>query len=159
MYPRRRHPMPIPKPAVPGRTRPVYAYSFDRETFRGRHASRDAALAAAEGALEAWPTIPEAIWVGRLVDVAPPTTGLGDAVTDSLTRRLADDGRDPLPNLPDAARADLDAALAGLVRDWLDDHGLVGEPRIEGISEHPLPLVAGVPPREVDEVSLLGTEG
>ena len=151
--------MPIPNPAVPGRPRPIYAYSFDRETFRGRHASREAALAAAEDALPAWPTIPEAIWVGRLVDVAPPTVGLGDAVLDNLTRRLADDGRDALPAIPDAARLDLDAGLAGLVRDWLDDHRLIGEPRVEGISEHPLPLVAHVPPREVDEVSLLGTEG
>ena len=139
------------------RRRFAYAYSFDRETFRGEFDDRTAAVAAAERALPTWPAAAEAIYVGRLVRPQLPVADLGDVVLSELADRRADSGQPPVAADADA-RDELDARLAALVRAWLDDHGLAGTARVEEISEHALPLIAHVPDHATadDEVELMG---
>jgi hypothetical protein len=144
-----------PLPAAPPARR--YAYSLDREVFRGSYDSRRAAVAAAETALKDWPAMAEAIWVGRLVATMPRLDDLAETVLDELRDRPVDG--DPLADATDAQRDDLDTRLADLVREWIGDHHLAPPPRVEEISEHALPLIEHVTSGREREVELIGTVG
>lgn len=143
------------------RARYVYAYSFDRETFRGRYSSRQEGLEAAYAALPSYPAIPEAIYVGRRINQAFDVEGLGEMLIDAVCDRAIASGESPLDAeaMSEDVRADLDAQVAGTLRDWLHRHELIPAGRIEEISEHPLPLVAQVADEEEREVGLIGVEG
>lgn len=145
----------------PARVRYVYGYSFDRETFRGRYPSRQAAVEAAHAALPNYPAIPEAIYVGRRIDPKVPVDHLGSLLIDAIGDRAMDSG--DLPIDVDAvdreAREDLDARVATTLQEWLQRHDLIPPGRIEEISEHPLPLIHHVPEKHEREVGLIGVEG
>lgn len=143
------------------RARYVYAYSFDRETFRGRYTTRHEALDAAHAALAAYPAIPEAIYVGRRINPAFDVGGLGDLLIEVICDRAIASGEAPLDAeaLDDDVHADLDSQIAAALRDWLHRHELIPAGRIEEISEHPLPLVAHVAEGDEREVGLIGVEG
>ena len=138
-----------------------YAYSFDREGFRGRFESRRDALAAARAALPLWPAQPEAIYVGRRIDPALHVHGYADLILEAMRGRALDAGDVPADHdgLPAGARRALDAGLARTLRDWLVGHDLVGDSRIEEISEHALPLVSHVGAGDQVEVGPVGVEG
>lgn len=146
----------VAPPPTSGRA--CYAYSFDRETFRGRFATRRDAVAAAEVALEERKDATEAIWVGRRVEARPPTGAMGQFVTNELRRRQVEAGEAPTSVNAKAAE-DLDCRLETLLNDWLGDHDLLPEARVEEISEHPVPLVAHVADSGQQEVQLIGVEG
>ena len=163
-----------PSPTPPAADRPAgasashhvasdvtYAYSFDRETYRGRFETRREALDAARKALPFWPAAAEAIYVGRRIDPALHVRGYAELVLDAMRQRALDAGDVPPDHdgLPAGARRDLDAGLAETLRDWLVAHDLVGRSRIEEISEHALPLVAHVSSDDSVEIGPVGVEG
>ena len=139
----------------------TYAYSFDRQSFRGRFETRRGALEAARKALPLWPAAAEALYVGRRIDPALHVHGHAALVLDAMRRRALDAGDVPPDHdpLPAGARRDLDARLADLLRDWLVAHDLLGRTRIEEISEHALPLVSHVDGGDEVEVGPVGVEG
>ena len=143
----------------------TYAYSFDRTQWRGRFASRRAAVRAARAALPNWPAMAEAIYVGRQIEPAAHVAGHAEIVLEAMRDEALDAGDDPVgyDGLPHGAREDLDARLAQALREWLDAHDLAGESRIEEISEHALPLVEHVGGRaelrDQVEVGTIGIEG
>ena len=155
--------LPPPAPAARDAGEISYAYSFDRETFRGRFETRRDAVAAARDALPLWPAAAEAIYVGRRIDPALHVHGYADLVLAEMRARALDNGDAPVDHdgLPADARRDLDAVLARALRDWLTAHDLVGDSRIEEISEHALPLIAHVGGGGGDEVEVgpVGVEG
>lgn len=123
-----------------------FAYSFDRESFRGRFDSREEAIHAAEQAYRVEENLPaEAIYVACRVRVDPQTAGHADAVLADMRRRFVAADGDPnwLRRIDDQQHADLDASLRRAIEAWLDRHGLwpPGE-RFEHISEHPLPTTS-----------------
>lgn len=146
----------VAHPPTSGRA--CYAYSFDRETFRGRFATRRDAVAAAEVALEERTAATDTIWVGRRVEARPPTAAMGQVVTKELRRRQSEAGEVPAAVTPDAIE-DLNRRLEALLGEWLADHNLLPEARIEEISEHPVPLVSHVADSGQQEVQLIGVEG
>ena len=155
--------MQFSSPAVPpspsnrsGTGGHVYTYSFDRETFRGRFETRDAARSAGEDALPKWPGPAEAIYVGRVIDHAPPLEGLAGPVLDVLRERAGEEAAAALNAASEKAGDDLDDRLARLVRAWLQKHDVFGESRVEEISEHPLPLIAKAPEKDNPEIGILG---
>ena len=138
-----------------------YAYSFDREGFRGRFESRRDALAAARAALPFWPAQAEAIYVGRRIDPALHVHGYADLILEAMRERALDAGDAPVDydGLAADVRRDLDAKLARTLRDWLVGHDLLGDSRIEEISEHALPLISHVGDDDQIEVGPVGVEG
>ncbi len=137
-----------------------YAFSFDRETFRGRYGSRAEAVEAAERSLNAYSGPVEAIWVGRTSTPTLPVDGLAEHVLDVVADRQSDDNVEAITPGTDA-RDELDARLAALVRAWADDHNLLPTSGVEAVSEHPIRPVAHVNDRGVPghEVGLIGNVG
>ena len=134
----------------------VYSQSFDRETFRGRYATREAAREAGELALPKWPGPAEAIYVGRVIDPAPPLDKLAPVLIETLRQRGSAEAVAAIDAIGDSAIGDLDDRLTRLVRAWLAVHDVFGEARIEEISEHPLPLVEKAPESDTPEIGILG---
>ena len=135
-----------------------YAYSFDREAYIGRYASRDEARAAAVSALRNRRVPPDGLYVARRVTPDLHVEGLSETVVDALRDAFGRD-RDPdrLDRIDDDDLSDLDAALAHTVRAWLLRRDLVRDPEeFEAISEHPLPIVKHVRQPETLEVGPLG---
>ncbi len=149
------------------RSRPLYAYSFDRESFRGRYHSRAEAVEAAQAALTNYPTSIEAIYVGRLVDREAPVEELSGSVIEQIKRRHRERGNasgltDDLSTVTadKDAREELDDRLFVVLREWLADHGCLSGPGYEEISEHAPPLVSHVAATgATSEIGLIGTVG
>ena len=156
-----------PSPGRRRRTQPLYAYSFDRESFRGRFHSRGEAVEAAQAALSNYPTSIEAIYVGRLVDREAPVEQLSKGVIEQIERRHRERGNqsgltDSLSSVTadDDARQELDDRLFVVLREWLADHGCLSGPGYEEISEHAPPLISHVAATgAATEVGLIGTVG
>ncbi|MEM7808052.1 MAG: hypothetical protein AAF561_08075 [Planctomycetota bacterium] len=137
-----------------------YAFSFDRETFRGRYPSRADAVEAAERALLAYPGPVESIWVGRTAIQRLPVENLAEMVLHEVAERQSDAGVEPISASTDA-RDELDARLAALLRAWADDHDLHATSGIEAVSEHPMQPVQHVSNKgdAGHEVGLIGNVG
>ena len=137
-----------------------YAYSFDRDTFRGCHPTRAEAVAAGEEALTHYNAPVEAIWVGRIAENEPPVDLLGEMVIDEINDRQSEDGQESI-HAGEAARDDLDARLSALLKSWMDDHGLLPARGVESVSEHAIAVKPHVDQRgDVGkEVSLIGDVG
>ncbi|MEL7238456.1 MAG: hypothetical protein AAGK78_06310, partial [Planctomycetota bacterium] len=93
----------------------VYTYSFDRETFRGRFATREAAREAGVQALPKWPGPAEAIYVGRVIDHAPPLDNLAAPLLETLRSRAGEQASAALDAVAEKATGELDDRLARFV--------------------------------------------
>jgi hypothetical protein len=157
--PLRLHRSPLP-PASSGRPRHTYAFSFDRETFRGSYETRSAAVEAGEQALAAYPGPAEAIWVARAVRPEPRLNGLAETVLEALADRMSDEGQDAV-QASELARDELDARMAALLHAWMRDHDLFPAGGVEAVSEHPIRLIPHVDDEGTagKEVSLIGEVG
>ena len=152
----------LPSLADLGRdARYFYAYSFDRETWRGRFPNRAQAVEAAETALPDFPAVAEAIFVGRRVDPNLYVHGYAPMLLEAMREQACKAGDQPVDHngLSPRVRDDLEHSIAQTLRDWLIRHELVPPGRIEEISEHPLPLIRHVADNDQAEVCLLGVEG
>jgi hypothetical protein len=140
-----------------------FAYSFDRETYRGEFPTRLEAFNAAKAALADGHEMPEAIYVGRRVVVDAQAAGHATEVLRAMRRRMADKTGDTeyLRRVNDQQHADLDAALEKTVNEWLVRQQLVPTRAvIEHISEHPVPTAMGTTRTgSARDVQILGPEG
>ncbi|MGC4031825.1 MAG: hypothetical protein QM754_08865 [Tepidisphaeraceae bacterium] len=126
----------------------LFAYSFDRETFHGNFATREAALAAAGQALRQRQDMPEGIFVGQWAMPDPQTDGHADPVLDAMRSRFqsATGESNYLSRVSEHDAADLDAALQRVIGDWLSKTGHAPRPtKVRAVSHHPVPNVLHVP--------------
>ncbi|MFT3785104.1 MAG: hypothetical protein QM770_02925 [Tepidisphaeraceae bacterium] len=139
-----------------------YAFSFDREQFRGDFDTRELALAAAYEAARELGGAVEAIYVGKRVPVPAQTDDHAESVVRAMRRRMLEKTGDAnyLATVNEHVMADLDAAIELAIVDWQKRHQLQPASRVQAISEHPLPTVkehAPVAPRS--ETRLIGVDG
>jgi len=73
-----------------------------------------------------------------------------------LRSRAGEQASAALDAVAEKATGELDDRLARFVRAWLQKYDIFGEPRIEEISEHPLPLVRHAPDSDTPEIGILG---
>ena len=138
-----------------------YAYSFNRDTFQGEFATREqaieAGLKAAAARVSAPPT---AVYVGKRVPTDPQADGHAEEVVKSMRQRMLDRAGDSayLAAAHEHALADLDAALARAIGEWLTRNDFGPAAKVKSISEHPLPLSHEHGPSSSDEVQLMGGE-
>jgi hypothetical protein len=137
-----------------------YAYSFDRETFRGDFPTREQALEAGLRAAAGRSGMVEAVYVGRRVPVDAQVDHHAEDVVRSMRRRMQSRSGDGayLAGANEHVLADLDAALARTIAGWLAKHGLTPAARVSSISEHPLPSVRAHATVRSDEVQMIGPE-
>lgn len=138
-----------------------FSYSFDRETFRGLHDTRQDALKKGLEEARLLPVTPEAVYVGKRVPVDPGTAGLAEMILGAVRRRLRDEiGNDaiqPLVRVNEHQLAELDDAIDRVVRQWLAKHELTPtQSKVVAISEHPVPLPSMTPSSDASEVGLIG---
>lgn len=122
----------------------TFAYSFDRETFRGNEHTRQDALKAGLAKLPEQETAPDAVFVGKRVPIDPGSSGLAEMILGAMRRRLRDTVGDsatqPLLRVNEHQLAELDDAIDQVIRAWLDKHQLTPtQSKIVAISEHPVP--------------------
>ena len=137
-----------------------YAYSVDRETFRGDFATREQALEAGLRSTAARSGMVAAVFVGRRVPVDPQADHHAEEIVRSMKRRMLSKTGDAsyLAGANEHVLADLDAALARTIVGWLTKHDLAPAARVSSISEHPLPAVRAHAPGRHDEVQMIGPE-
>lgn len=137
-----------------------YGYSFDREQILGEFATREQALEAGLRAAEHKGGLVEAVFVGKRVPVDPQADHHADDVVRSMKRRMLSKAGDATYLLAanEHLLADLDAALAKTIVEWLDRNGLAPAAKVASISEHPIPTVRGHAPDRRSEVQLIGPE-
>jgi len=134
-----------------------FAYSLNGENYTGDFASRDQALAAALDAARDPLNLaqPQTVFVGRRVDPDTHTVGHARTILRTMAWQAHDEVGAPAANylnkLSDGPIAELDAAVAHVVSDWLRRHDLLPKYfTVEGISEHPVPPPPSVNGRAVD---------
>ena len=124
-----------------------YAYSLNGENYVGVFAAREEALSAALDA--AWDPMnlnpPQTVFVGRRVEADPHTSGHARTVLREMAWQAHDEVGSPaasyLNKVGEAEIRQLDGALEHVVLEWLRKHDLMPTYfRIEGISEHPVPI-------------------
>ncbi len=127
---------------------PVFVYSFDRETFSGRFATRREAINAALAAAAADANQISTIYVGQQVTPNPRAFGHARTIVDTMSRRVRDDageaGEKFLRKVPEKLVNELDSALEQTITAWLEFHNLMPAAKVESISEHAVPLPASV---------------
>lgn len=146
---------------VPTGNRRWYSYSFDRETFVGRFASRDEALLGAQDVLRDRSEMPEAIYVARRVPVDLFERGHGRDLVESIRHEARSHGGDVsyIKNLDKDDLDDLDAAIARCIREWAKRRELTPDvEHFEAVSEYPVPLITHVEQPDTDEVGQLGPD-
>jgi hypothetical protein len=136
-----------------------YAFSVDRESFRGEYSTRELAVAAGLDAARELPSV-EAIYVGKKTPVDTQTDDHAETVVKSMRRRMLEEAGDAnwLGRANEHVLADLDAALEHAIVDWLRRHQLTPADKITAISEHPIPTVAAHAPDRNTEPSMIGPE-
>jgi hypothetical protein len=137
-----------------------YAYSFDRETFRGEFATRESAAEAGLKAAIDHPATIGAVYVGKRVPVDPQADQHAEDVARTMRRRMQSKTGTSgyLVEANEHVMADLDASLEHAIVEWLKRHDLMPAPQIASISEHPLPAVKAHAPSRVFEVGPMGGE-
>lgn len=137
-----------------------YAFSFDRETFEGKFATREQAVEAGLKAAQARTDVIAAVFVGKRVAPDPQAEGHAEDVARSMRRRMLARTGDAtyLAGANEHTLADLDATLAKCIVEWLRRHDLKPAAKFLAISEHPLPTVHAHGPSRSDEVQLMGGE-
>jgi hypothetical protein len=121
-----------------------FSYSYDRETFRGIHDTRQDALKEGLVTLAEQQDRPEVIFVGKRVPVDAGTSGLAEMILGAMRRRLRDAAGDgatqPLIRINEHQLAELDDAIDRVLRDWLAKYELTPtQSKVIAISEHPVP--------------------
>jgi hypothetical protein len=124
-----------------------YAYSLNGENYAGAFASREEALSTALDAagdpLNLNP--PQTVFVGRRVEADPHASGHARTVLREMAWQAHDEVGAPaakyLNKVGDPEIRELDGAIERVLYDWLRKHDLLPTYfRVEGISEHPVPL-------------------
>lgn len=128
-----------------------YAYSLNGENYTGSYAAREEALSAAlEAAADPMNlNPPQSVFVGRRVEADPHASGHARTVLREMAWQAHDEVGAPastyLNKLGAGAIRELDTAIEHVLYDWLRKHELLPMYfRVEGISEHPVPMPAGV---------------
>jgi hypothetical protein len=126
-----------------------FSFSFDRETFRGLHDTRQEALKKAVDKLPELDTSPEMIYVGKRVPVDPGSSGLAEMIIGAMRRRVRDTTGESttqyLMHVNEHQLAELDDELDRVIRAWLQKHELTPtQSKVIAISEHPAPQSAGI---------------
>src|SRR5262249_26216905 len=121
-----------------------FSYSYDRETFRGLHDTRQDALKQGLASLQEQQDQPEMIYVGKRVPVDAGTSGLAEMILGAMRRRLRDTAGDgasqTLLRVNEHQLAELDDAIDKVIREWLTKHELAPtQSKVIAISEHPVP--------------------
>lgn len=124
-----------------------YAYSLNGENYTGAFGSREEALSAALGA--AWDpgnlNPPQTVFVGRRVEADPHASGHARTLLREMAWQAHDEVGAPassyLNKLSDDHIRELDGAIEHVLLEWLRKHHLTPTYfRVEGISEHPVPV-------------------
>lgn len=139
----------------------TYAYALDHENFQGVFNTRqEAAEAGFAHAFRSGLPI-NVVYVGQRVLGDPQANLHAWSVIKSMRERargaMGDAAANYLSHVTAAQAEDLDRALEATIQRWLQNYKL-GPTffKIEGISEHPMPLVAQVESQDTDEVYDLG---
>lgn len=137
-----------------------FAFSFDRETFRGEFATREEAALAGQAEALKYIAVVEAVYVAKRVPCNPQADMHADDVVKSMKRRMLAKAGDStyLAAANEHVVADLDASLEHAIVDWLKRHELQPPDKFSSISEHPLPSVHAHGPSLDDEVGLMGPD-
>lgn len=137
-----------------------FAFSFDRETFRGEFATREEAAVAGQTEALKFMAVVEAVYVGKRVPTNPQADMHGDEVVKSMKRRMLTKTGDAsyLAAANEHVVADLDAGIEHAIIDWLKRHELQPADKFTSISEHPLPQVSAHGPSKSDEVGMMGPD-
>lgn len=137
-----------------------FAYSFDRETFRGEFATREEAAIAGQAEALKFMAVVEAVYVGKRVPTNPQADMHADDVVRAMKRRMLTKTGDAsyLAAANEHVVADLDASLEHAIIDWLKRHQLQPADKFGSISEHPLPAVHAHGPSKDDEVGMIGPD-
>lgn len=122
-----------------------FAYSYDRETFKGSFDTRKEAVAAAVKSAMEMLNPPEAIYVGQRQAVDPGAAGHAEDIIERMRRtvfeRHGERGADFLARVDEQQLADLDAAFEKTIQSWMERHQLGPHfERIGVVSEHPVPM-------------------
>lgn len=123
---------------------PIFVYSFDRETFTGKYATRSEALAAALKRADGYPSPITTVYVGQRLSPNPRAFGHARAVIDRMIARVTEDIGDEadtfLRGLSDDLVTELDSALEKGIVQWLEKHKLTPRStKVDAITEHPVP--------------------
>jgi len=121
------------------------------ENYTGSFTAREEALSSAlEAALDPMNlNPPQTIFVGRRVEADPHAAGHARTVLREMAWQAHDEVGAPAANylnkLGDETIGELDRAIEVVLHDWLRKHDLLPKYfRVEGISEHPVPLGASM---------------
>jgi hypothetical protein len=121
-----------------------YAFSFDRETFRGAYHSRPEALKAALEAASHETDPPATVYVACRAPLDPHAHGHAESLIQRMRRAVRSDvGPEAeafLKSVSDQELADLDHEIERTIRCWLAKHELLlPSGKLAAISEHPVP--------------------
>ena len=121
-----------------------YAFSFDRETFRGTFNSRQEALKAALEAAAHEADSPATVYVACRAPLDPHAQGHAETLIQRMRRAVRADvgpeGEAFLKLVSDQELADLDHEIYRTIRAWLSKHELLlPSGKLAAISEHPVP--------------------
>jgi hypothetical protein len=123
-----------------------FAFSFDRESFRGSFDTRQQAINAGTTAAQDLSNPPEAIYVGVRQSIDPAATDHAEDVIDHMRRRVferyGEKSADFLVRINEQQLADLDSAIEKTIFAWLQKQDLGPHfERIGGVTEHPVTIV------------------
>lgn len=122
-----------------------YAFSFDRETFRGDYNSRTEALNAALETARTEADPPATVYVACRAPLDPHAHSHGETIIQRMRRAVRADvgpeGEAFLKFVTDQEEADLDHEIERTIRAWLSKHELLlPSGKLAAISEHPVPM-------------------
>ena len=113
----------------------IFGWSTDGELFRGEATSREEALAEAK---REYPNAKH-LWTAaqRPLDIRILASGFAERVMESITDNIADEVGDLADGLFESVteeqETELDEALAAVISDWVERHGL--QPQFYGVSD------------------------
>jgi hypothetical protein len=125
-----------------------YAYSLNGENYTGAFDSRELALAAALQAARDPSNLaqPQSVFVARRVEADPHAAGHAKTLLREMAWQAHDEVGAPAANylnqLQPEQLHELDRAIESVLYDWLRKHELLPTFfKVEGISEHPVPVL------------------
>jgi hypothetical protein len=124
-----------------------FAYSFDRESFRGNFNTRQQAIDAGLTAAQDLGNPPEAIYVGARQAIDPGSSDHAETIIEKMRRRTferyGDKSADFLAHVNEQQLADLDHSVQQTIATWLVQQNLTPAfERIGSVTEHPVTIVS-----------------